>query len=52
MTDRLLLGQTLTFSGNPFHVPWDEVTHLDSAGGVLIRQGRIAEVGSAATLRV
>ncbi len=47
----LLLGQTLRFRAKPIHVgPQDAVLH-DSHGAVLVRDGRIAAVGPAATLR-
>ena len=51
MTTHLLLGQTLTFSGDPLTQDWASVTHHNSTGGVLIRDGIIADVGDAATLR-
>ena len=51
MTDHLLLGQTLHFTGDPFVAGWQAVSHHDSAGGVLVRGGHIAAVGPAATLR-
>ena len=50
MTDTLLLGQTLCFSGDPFKVPWTEVTSHRRDGAVLLRGGKIAEVGSRAAL--
>jgi len=46
----LLLGQTLGFDGDPFsHSP--AAARHDTHGGVLIRDGRIADVGDGATLR-
>ncbi len=51
MTKRLLLGQTLGFSGNPFTDDWADAVAFDSGGGVLIAGDRIAEVGHAAALR-
>ena len=51
MTTHLLLGQTLTFSGDPFHAPWDEVAHVNTSGAVLIEGDRIVAVGDAAELR-
>ena len=51
MTKRLLLGQTLRFSGDPFREAWEDVSHFDSAGGVLIDGDRIAAVGLGADLR-
>jgi guanine deaminase len=50
MTDTLLLGQTLCFSGDPLKVPWTEVTSHRRDGAVLLRGGKIAEVGSRAAL--
>ncbi|NCO85603.1 MAG: guanine deaminase [Rhodobacterales bacterium] len=51
MTEHLLLGQTLHFTGDPFVAPWDHVARHDSAGAVLIRDGKIAAIGTAAQLR-
>ncbi len=51
MTQHLLLGQTLSFSGDPFRENWTDVARLDSAGGVLISDGRIQVVGPADVLR-
>ncbi len=50
MTKHLLLGQTLTFSGNPMHDAWEDVTHLDTQGAVLIARGKIAGVGKGTDL--
>jgi guanine deaminase len=50
VTDRLILGQTLSFGGDPFVEGPDVATH-DRHGGVLIRSGSIAAVGDGATLR-
>lgn len=50
MTDTLLLGQTLCFSGDPFQAPWQEVTTHRRDGAVLLRGGQIAEVGARAAL--
>ena len=47
----LLLGQTLSFTGDPFEQDWTEVTKLDSAGGVLIGEGKVIETGSGAALK-
>ncbi len=47
----ILLGQTLTFIGNPWQMPpADAVQHI-THGAVLVRDGKIIEVGSADTLR-
>lgn len=51
MTKQLLLGQTLSFRGDPFHTPWEDVAVHDSSGGVLIENGLISGVGSGADLR-
>lgn len=52
MTDlTLLCGHVLTYAANPFAVPWSEAVRVDSAGGVLLRGDRIAEVGNADALR-
>lgn len=50
-TNRILLGQTLTFNGDPFHVPINEAVHVETSGAILVRDGRIAELGTAAQLR-
>ncbi|SFS38736.1 guanine deaminase [Sulfitobacter marinus] len=47
----LLLGHTLLFSGNPLSQNWEDTVSIDSTGGVLIKDGHIAEVGSADALR-
>jgi guanine deaminase len=51
MADHLVLGQTLGFAGDPFRAPLDEAVRHERRGGVLIRDGRIAEVGAADLLR-
>ncbi|UWR00418.1 guanine deaminase [Rhodobacteraceae bacterium S2214] len=51
MKQYLLLGQTLSFSGNPLLTPWENVTHHNSAGGVLITGDRITAVDNADTLK-
>jgi guanine deaminase len=50
MTERLILGQTLAFSGDPF-ADGPEVAAHDRRGGVLVRDGRIAAVGAGDDLR-
>ncbi|UWR21541.1 guanine deaminase [Sulfitobacter sp. S190] len=47
----LLLGQTLHFDGNPLTGDWRDTVRIDSAGGVLIENGRIAATGPADRLR-
>lgn len=51
MSEHLLLGQTLAFSADPFHVPVEEAARHSSRGGVLIRDGLIASVGEADVMR-
>ena len=51
MTKKLLLGQTLAFTGNPFTRPWDEVARHSARGAVLIDAGRIVATGEADPLR-
>jgi guanine deaminase len=47
----LLLGHTLHFSGNPLSQAWEDAVSIDTAGGVLIKDGHIVAVGSADALR-
>jgi len=47
----LLLGHTLLFSGNPLSQTWEDTVSIDTAGGVLIKDGHIADVGPAEALR-
>jgi guanine deaminase len=46
----LLLGQTLGFVADPFSTGIEDATQINSAGGVLIKDGRIADLGDGATL--
>lgn len=50
MENRLILGQVLSFDGDPRALGLDAVHH-EARGGVLIRAGMIAAVGDGATLR-
>ncbi|MEO0666094.1 MAG: guanine deaminase, partial [Pseudomonadota bacterium] len=50
MTKHLLLGQTLSYSGSPFEAPWEDVTHLNADGAVLVQDGHIAAMGTARDL--
>lgn len=50
MTEHLLIGQTLRFSGDPFVMPIEDASEISTAGGVLIRDGVIKAVGEAADL--
>lgn len=49
---RLLLGATLTYSGNPMQSAWQDAVQIDTEGGVLIEEGRITAVGNGDALRV
>lgn len=50
MTDRLILGQTLAFAGDPAALGLGAVRH-EAHGAVLIRAGKIAAIGPANVLR-
>jgi guanine deaminase len=50
MTDRLILGQVLRFDADPA-VEGPEAARHERRGAILVRDGRIAEVGPADTLR-
>ena len=47
----LLLGQTLAFASDPFLAPIDEAALHERRGAVLVKDGRIADLGPAETLR-
>lgn len=47
----LLLGQTLTFDGDPFHLPIEIAANWQSRGGVVIRDGIIIDSGEAEKMR-
>jgi len=48
---KLLLGQTLSFTADPFHQPIDGAVNYQRRGGVLIADGVIKDVGCADDLR-
>ena len=48
---QLLTGQTLSFSADPFSVPFEEAVLHHRRGGVLVESGRIVAVDEAETLR-
>lgn len=50
MTKHLLLGQTLSYGGNPMVEPWESVARLESSGAVLIKDGQVAALGAATDL--
>ena len=51
MTQHLLLGQTLGFSGNPLTGAWQDAVQFNSAGGMLVAGGKIVATGDGAALR-
>ncbi|MDF1854675.1 guanine deaminase [Pseudooceanicola sp.] len=51
MTERLICGQVLSWQGDPFARPLADSVRIDSNGAVLVREGRIAAIGTAAQLR-
>jgi guanine deaminase len=51
MSMHLLLGQTLSFSGDPFVQPWETCVEHHEGGGVLIEDGRVGAIGDGAALR-
>ena len=51
MTDALLLGQTLEFTGNPLVTDWNDCCTTRTHGAVLVSDGKIVAVGEAADLR-
>ncbi|MGR3435978.1 MAG: guanine deaminase [Shimia sp.] len=51
MPATLLLGQTLTFSGDPFAAPATEAARIDADGAVLVEDGTVRAVGGSAALR-
>lgn len=50
METALLLGQVLSFTGNPFEMPVEDATRHIRRGAVLIENGKIGDVGEADTL--
>mgnify|MGYP005984565537 FL=1 len=48
---RLLLGATLSYSGNPMQRAWEDAVKIDTEGGVLIEDDRITAVGNGDALR-
>lgn len=48
---KLLLGQTLAFSDDPFQVPVDQATTWVRRGGVALCDGKIIDLGAADDLR-
>ncbi|MEE9427754.1 MAG: amidohydrolase family protein, partial [Paracoccaceae bacterium] len=47
----LILGQTLTFVADPFHVPIEQAADYQSQGAVAVRDGLIIATGTADKLR-
>ncbi|RYH11839.1 guanine deaminase [Tropicimonas sp. IMCC6043] len=50
-TETLLLGQVLDIHANPFEIPPEDAARVERRGAVLVRDGRIVDVGAADTLR-
>ncbi|PRX38410.1 guanine deaminase [Meinhardsimonia xiamenensis] len=50
MPSHLLIGQTLSFTADPFALPPEEAARHQSRGAVLIENGRIAAIGEADAL--
>lgn len=50
-TAQLLLGQTLTFTADPFHTPLDRAARHERRGAVLVDGGKIIASGTADDLR-
>jgi guanine deaminase len=48
---KLILGQVLTFTGDPFHAPIDEVVRHERHGAVAVDAGKVMAVGPADLLR-
>jgi len=48
---QLLLGQTLSFTGNPWHMPAEKAVQHIQRGAVLLEGGKIIAVGEADTLK-
>lgn len=49
--ERLYIGQTLFFEADPFVAPVNDATQHDARGALLVRNGRIAALGTADDLR-
>ncbi|ABG31612.1 guanine deaminase [Roseobacter denitrificans] len=47
----LILGQTFQVTANPMTTPWQQAVTVASDGAVLLRDGRIEQVGHASDLR-
>ncbi|APE42855.1 guanine deaminase [Sulfitobacter alexandrii] len=46
----LLIGPLLRYAADPFATPWSDAVRIDTEGAVLLRDGRIAQVGQAPAL--
>ncbi len=51
LTQTLLTGQTLIFTGDPLTTPWGDCVAINSAGAVLIEGSQIVAVGDAHSLK-
>ena len=50
MNQKLLLGQTLWFDGDPFEQEWENVSHHQTDGAIVIQDGHIIGRGSRSAL--
>ncbi len=48
---KLILGQVLTFTGDPFHAPIADVVRHELHGAVAVESGKVVDVGQAEALR-
>ena len=42
----LLLGPTVHYRGNPMQMPWEDAVEINTAGGVLMVDGKIVNIAS------
>ena len=47
-TAYLLTGHVLTYTDDPFVVPWADAVHIDENGAVLVQDGHVVATGAAA----
>ena len=47
----LILGPVIRYAGDPLFGPWQDAVYVDSAGGVLIEDGKIVDVGAGDALQ-
>ena len=51
MSIDLLLGRVLTFRGDPFAMPVEDASHVETRGAIAISDGHIVQTGNADALR-